>query len=356
MELSSRQGAVLRAVVERYVASAAPVASEVLVRTDFPHISSATLRHDLAALEDAGLIYQPHTSAGRIPSEEGYRFFVEHLLPDRGLTPEEQRTILHQFSQIEDQIDEWLRLASAALAAASGVAAIVSGATTETVRLRHLDLVQLEGRRALIVAVTSDANVLQRILDVAESPTPDALRAEATRLRVKWSDLTVAGLTAMEGRAGEPRRGLESVVREALIGMLQRHEHRQWDIRFHDGLANVLSQPEFLRPVDDRARAYRLRTLITLVEHGGAVRALLPEVVQQGSIRVLIGEQYPVELRDYALVLCPYGGDGATFGVLGLIGPTRLDYPRAINSVRYVAGILGALMHESVGTYRAAAT
>ena len=345
-ELSKRQCAVLRALVERYVASATPVASDVLVRHDFPAFSSATIRHELSALEEAGLIYQPHTSAGRIPSERGYRFFVQHLLPEHGLSSGERHTILHQFSQVEDQVDEWLRLASTVLAGATGVAAIVSAASGDAAQLRHFELIALDGRRVLLVAITADASVHQQLVELEDAPGQSDLRSEAARLTAAWSACTASQIRATSPGIPVGMTTLERVLQETLAAMLERHDQRQWEIRYHDGLANVLNQPEFYKGNDDILRRQRLQDLLAMVERGAIVRDLLPEVAQQGILRVLIGEEQPQELREVAIVLCPYGDDRGSVGVLGVIGPIRLDYPRAITGARYVAAILSALMQD----------
>jgi heat-inducible transcriptional repressor len=174
----------------------------------------------------------------------------------------------------------------------------------------------------------------------------------AGRQDAAWSGRAAAELRQLPAPAGGPDGALEATLRATLAGMLERHDRRHWDIRYHDGLANVLSQPEFTRAADERRRRHRLANLLAMVEHGEVVRDLLPAVAQQGGLRVLIGEEQPEELRDYALVLCPYGDEGTSVGVLGLIGPTRLDYPRAINGARYVAGILSRLMQEWHGVSR----
>lgn len=345
-ELSLRQCAVLRALVERYVASATPVASDVLARHDFPAISSATIRHDLSALEGAGLIYQPHTSAGRIPSERGYRYFVQHLLPDRGLSSGERRTILHQFYQVEDQVDQWLQLASTVLAGATGVAAIVSAASGDAAQLRHFELLAVDGRRVLLVAITGDASVHQQLVELEQAPGQNELRSEAARLTAIWSTCSASQIRATSPSDGVGMTPLERVLQEALAVMLERHDQRQWEIRSHDGLANVLNQPEFYRGGDESLRRHRLQALLAMVERGAIVRDLLPEVAQRGILRVLIGEEQPEELREVALVLCPYGDDRGSVGVLGVIGPIRLDYSRAITGARYVASILSALIQD----------
>ncbi|HEY8744535.1 MAG TPA: HrcA family transcriptional regulator, partial [Chloroflexota bacterium] len=172
------------------------------------------------------------------------------------------------------------------------------------------------------------------------------------RLTATWSSCTAPQIRATIAVEEAASAGLEPIVQGALATMLDRHDQRQWEIRYHDGLANVLSQPEFYRGGDDTLRRQRLHGLLAMVERGDVVRDLLPEVAQQGALRVLIGEDQPEELREIALVLCPYGDDRGSIGVLGIIGPIRLDYCRAITGARYVASILSALMQEWHGTAR----
>jgi heat-inducible transcriptional repressor len=347
MELSQRQSAILRALIERYIVTATPVASETLARNDFASVSSATIRNELAVLEDAALIYHPHTSAGRIPTERGYRFFVEHLLSNQGLSPEERRTILHQFAQVQDDVDEWLRLASAALATASGVAAIVSGTATDAAQLRHVELIPISSQRTLVVATTDDASVHQHIVETREGRSPEELRTESARLSTAWADMTAAQLrqyTPADERASPQADG--EAIRLALCGMLERQDQRQWEIRYHDGLANVLSQPEYYRSMDELTRRQRVRLLLAILEHGEVVRDLLPGVARAGNLRVVIGDDHSEEMRDISLILCPYGDDRSAIGVVGVVGPMRLDYRRAISGTRYVASILSSLLRD----------
>ncbi len=346
--LSPRQGAVLRAVVEQYVSTAIPVASEGLARHVTPPVSSATIRNDLAVLESEGLVFQPHTSSGRVPSDQGYRFFVEHLLPDRGLTAQERRAIRQQFFQAESEVSDWLRLACSALASACGAAAIVTDAAPAVARLRHFEVLPFDGNRLLLIAVTHDSAVLRRLVEWLDPVDFEVVRGHNALLNTTWLNFAANELQVYD--LPETIRGaFWLAIRDALAGLLARHDGEHWHVRWHDGLANVLTQPEFSTVNSVQGGPARLRNLVAIVEHGDAVRDVLPNVVQRGVLQVLIGEEQPAALRDYSLVLCPFGSGLRGSGVLGLIGPTRIDYPRAINGTRFIAGILTMLMNEWTG-------
>ncbi|MGH2500459.1 MAG: heat-inducible transcriptional repressor HrcA, partial [Candidatus Limnocylindria bacterium] len=163
--LSERQRELLRAAIREYIASAQPVASGALVRRYRLPFSSATVRSELAALEELGLLTHPHTSAGRVPTDLGYRFFIESLMPETGLLAEERVTVSHQFQQAHGDSGEWLRLAASTLARLTAVASVVTSPATARTALRHLEAVPIGERRALLVVVADGGAVRQRLLD-----------------------------------------------------------------------------------------------------------------------------------------------------------------------------------------------
>ncbi|MCL5947232.1 MAG: heat-inducible transcriptional repressor HrcA [Chloroflexi bacterium] len=343
-ELTPRQGAVLRALVLRYIESAAPVGSGTLARSDFSSVSSATIRNDFSVLEAAGLIFQPHTSAGRVPSQLGYRVFVERLLPEAALPENERHTILHQFSQVEQDVDEWLRIATSTLAQASRSAAVVSGVVAPQCRLQTFELVPIDTARALLVVITVDAGVMQHIWQLPRNVPLIDLRALGASVAFQCS-----GKTADEIRdslRGEETSSFETLMKRELLSVLESYQERQWSVQFRDGLANVLNQPEYSRAVSDDLRRQRIVDLLNVVEGGGLLREIFPDVARQRSLRVLIGEEHPDELRNIAIVLCPYGTAEQMVGVIGVIGPTRLNYQRAIYASQYISSILSYLIQE----------
>src|SRR5947209_4123766 len=164
IKISDRQRAILSIIVEQYVSTARPVASEQIVNSYNLNVSSATVRNDMADLERAGLIMQPHTSAGRVPTDRGYRYFVENLMNPTSLSTDEQRMIRHQFHQIEMNAEEWVRLAAAVLARTVHAAAMATAPRSTAVRLKHFELIAISESRIMIVLVGHDGTVTQQML------------------------------------------------------------------------------------------------------------------------------------------------------------------------------------------------
>src|SRR5215467_983639 len=167
--LSQRKQQFLRALVEEYIHTATPVASETIVRKYGLNFSSATVRHELAGLEEAHLIYQPHTSAGRVPNDLGYRYFVEHLMQESALSLEEQRLIRHQFYQVQDQLDQWVRLTASVMARLLHSAAVMTPPRADVGRLKHFEVLSVTDLSAHLVLVLEDGTVKQQRL-LLESP------------------------------------------------------------------------------------------------------------------------------------------------------------------------------------------
>src|SRR5438045_3622232 len=166
--ITDRQRRILAIIIEEYVTTARPVASEHITDHYGLNVSSATVRNEMVELERAGLIAQPHTSAGRVPSDRGYRYFVENLMTPASLSLSEQRTIRHQFHQIEMDADEWVRLATSVLARTVHSAAVATAPRSTAVRLKHFELLAISDARILLVLVGDDGSVTQQMLPVGE--------------------------------------------------------------------------------------------------------------------------------------------------------------------------------------------
>src|SRR5712692_2607497 len=162
--LSQRKQQILRALVEEYIYTATPVASETMVRKYSLSFSSATVRHELAGLEEAGLIYQPHTSAGRVPTDLGYRYFVEHLMRESALSMDEQRLIRHQFYQVQDQLDQWVRLTASVMARLLHNAAVMTSPRSTEGQVKHFEVLSVTELSAHMVLVLMDGTVKQQRL------------------------------------------------------------------------------------------------------------------------------------------------------------------------------------------------
>ncbi|HKW78527.1 MAG TPA: hypothetical protein VJQ09_05450, partial [Candidatus Limnocylindria bacterium] len=180
--LVERQRELLRAVIREYIATAEPVASAALVRRYGLGVSSATVRSELALLEEMGLLTHPHTSAGRVPTDLGYRFFIESLMPRPALQPDEQVTVSHQFQQAISNTADWMRLAASTLARLTAEAAIVTPPATVRSALKHVEAVPISERRVLLVAVLDGGAVHQQLVELREPVSTEHLRRLSARL------------------------------------------------------------------------------------------------------------------------------------------------------------------------------
>ena len=338
--LDHRSQAILRAVIEEYVSTATPVGSLALVERYGLGVSSATVRNILAELEVGGLLTHPHTSAGRIPTDEGYRWYVESII-ESALMPElEQLMIRHQFGQVEYASEHWFRLAASTIASVTRAAGLATAAKPVTAHVRRIDLVAISDRLASLVIVLREGALKQVLVTLEDGFDQVALTEVAAHL----NDI-VDGRTAGEiARAitdigvDHPRADLIGRVGERIVRLLREYDADTVEEVFSDGLLNVMGAPEF-------AQSDKLRRVFSALENRIYLGELVEAVAATGQVRVYIGqENAPADMREVALVLAPYGRPGRGIGVVGVLGPTRMAYSQAIGTVRFVSGLMNELV------------
>jgi len=353
-DLTERRQQILRVVVHEYVAGARPVGSETIVARHQLGVSAATVRNELAVLEQLGLISQLHTSAGRVPSDEGYRYYVEHLMEEPVLSAEEQRTIHHQFHQVQLEFNEWMHLTAAIMARAAQAAALVTAPRAYQSKLKHVELISIHETLALLVAVFDGGNLQQQMFVLPELLTQDDLREASLRLNNGLDGLTAAGIEArLQDMSDTPE--LEALVYGYLVKMMRTMDDQANGPVHYDGLSNILNQPEFSSVVATREgrqrQVERVVNIIQLVQHGILFSSVLPQIAEAGGVQVIIGgEGGREELRQYSMILSRYGASEEVSGVLGVFGPTRMHYGRAISIVRYMTRLMTTLAREMYGT------
>ena len=337
-DLTERQEQVLAFVVREYVENAQPVGSETLRRRGM-NVSSATIRNELAALEDSGYLMHPHTSAGRIPTEKGYRYFVESLMEDFELPPVEQRMISHQFHQVTLDIDQWMRLSAAVLAHASHSAALVTTPQSTRCRFKHVQLVSINDQVALLVLVLQEGAIKQQMLALMEPVTQDELTRISNRLNDNFAGLNVEQIRS----TGLPFSEFEVGVVRVVVDLMRQIDSRSSHDVYRDGIMDILRQPEF-SAID------RMQALLEMLEQRTTLETMLTELAPERGVQVVIGgeSQYDA-MSDYSMVLSRYGLPGEASGVVGVLGPVRMHYPRSIGVVRYVASLLDDLMARMYG-------
>jgi heat-inducible transcriptional repressor len=330
---------ILSLVVREYVSTAAPVGSKGLAEKFKLGVSSATIRNDLAQLEELGYLSHPHTSAGRMPTEAGYRYFVERLMGEAKLPIEEERTIAHQFHQVQQDVEQWVKLAAAVLARTSRSAALITAPQATRARFKHVQLISTHGPMVLLILVLQDGSVKQEMLTLAQTLAQDALDEGSRRLSNACENLSAEGINAL--RPTLPV--FEAEIAGVVADILQQAEARTANPVYRDGLAQVLKQPEFERREESETLLRVMEEHSSLLEDVLA-NALNPNV---GGVQVVIGgEGRWRELRDCSLVLARYGVPDYAIGALGVLGPMRMPYNRTISTVRYVADLMSDLVSD----------
>lgn len=335
--MESRQLEILRAIVEEYVATEEPVGSRAIAERHRLGISSATIRNEMAVLEDAGLITQPHTSAGRIPTDKGYRIFVDKLAKVKPLSSPERRaieTFLAGANDLDDVVMRTVRL----LAQVTKQVAVVQYPSLTRSRVRHLELLLLTGTRLMMVLITNTGRVEQRVIELPY-PLHEALLGD---LKQKLNNVVVGknisdvamNLEMLLDTYSRNERTSAALIVSNLIEMsLERPEERV----VLAGTANLA------RSTSDSAG--EIHSVLEALEEQVVLLRLLSDTGD--SMRVKIGsEQGEKGLKSTSLVTMGYGTDGNPLGALGVIGPTRMDYSASMSAVQAVARYVGRFLTE----------
>jgi heat-inducible transcriptional repressor len=330
--LDERKAAILQAVVTTYIETAQPVGSSHVVRAAGLDVSSATIRNEMAVLEQEGYLSQPHTSAGRIPTDKGYRFFVDHLVGPLALRPNQRQQVQEFFARAHGELEQMLKDTSRLLSQLTDYAAVVVGPLHEVATIRSVQLVGLNSRVALVVAVLSNGVVEKRAVELAEDVGEERLGAASAHLAAH-----LVGKTLAE-RPPVPSTGDPSVDRvvEAAAAALATGDHAAEQV-FVGGASRMAAAFDAVETV---------RAVLQALEQQYVVVSLLRDVLARG-LSVSIGTEHGVgPLSECAVVVAPYGPDGEEAGTIGVLGPTRMNYPQALAAVAVVSRRLGHHLSE----------
>ncbi len=343
--LSQRKQQILRALVEEYIHTATPVASETLVRKYRLDYSSATVRHELAGLEESMLIYQPHTSAGRVPTDLGYRYFVEHLMRESALSLDEQRLIRHQFYQVQDQLDQWVRLTASVMARLLHSAAVMTSPRSIQGQLKHFEILSVTELSAHLVLVLMDGTVKQQRLMLETPLYQEELSALAVRLNALFQSKSASEVNDILRQ--RDFSSAERLVGSTLAHILEQHGDPLGDVFYREGVINILEEPEYSRMGPEEERNERVRKVMEVLEQNRFLPVLASHLRESDGVQVIIGgENRWDEMKDVSMVVARYGQEGKIGGLLGVIGPTRMQYGRAIAVVRYMTQVMNELLAD----------
>jgi heat-inducible transcriptional repressor len=336
-----RRLAVLRAIVEDYVSTQEPVGSKALVERHGLGVSPATVRNDMAALEEEGLITQPHTSAGRIPTDKGYRLFVDRLTTIKPMSTAERRaiaSILDGAVDLDDVVQRSVRL----LAQLTHQVAIVQYPTLTSSSVRHVDLVPLTPTRLLVVLILSSGRVEQRLVELPTPVDEDDVASLRGRVAVAINGRTIGeaatGLGALEVAPAQDLDGVQAAVVDTLLEAMS--DHRSAERVAVGGAANLARFGDSFE--------LSVRPLLEALEEHVVLLKLLGEAQAGGMVTVRIGHEGPYqEFASTSVVSTGYGPGDQAVGNLGVVGPTRMDYPGTMAAVRAVARYVSRILDEA---------
>ena len=334
--LTGRQEDILTCIVQAYSEKPEPIGSKYLVENYQLNISSATVRNEMSRLEEMGYIAAPHTSAGRVPTAAGFRYFVRRLLQTRSLTLGEQSHISERVGTLQAGMEQWMRRAAALLAHSVQSASIVTPPVSQTNAFKHIELISIQGRLALMVLVLNSGSVHQRMLTLAE-PVPQAQLAEAAR---RISEIC-ADCSARQVRLKSINLPmLEREVAELTAELIDRADSSIVRFIYRDGLS---------RMIDSFADGEGAQQALRILEEHTVLNALVnelldtlpPDDADETNVQVVIaGDGRYEDLSRLSMILGRYGDPHKMSGAIGVLGPTHINYGRAISAVRYVSNLM----------------
>ena len=331
--ITPRSGRILSYIVRQYIAGAVPVPSQAVADKADLEVSPATIRNEMAQLEKDGYLIRPHTSAGCIPSDKGYRYYVESM-EKITLPREEQYLISHTFHQVEREVEAWVSLTASLLAQLTHNVALVSLPKATDCKLKHLELISVQDARALMVVVMEGAVVKQELITFDEAITQPDLATISNKLNSVY-----AGLSRLQiAKSKTELTALEKKATEYLIEMMKTEDSKEYQEPYLEGWHFMLEKPEF-------AHSDQMHDLMELVERRVLLKVILPSKLSTPGVQVIIGkENKNTAIQNCSVVICRYGLPREASGTIAVVGPTRMPYSLTIPTVYYLSSILGQLV------------
>ena len=332
--LAPRSSKILNYIVRQYIERAAAVPSQYVADKAELGVSPATIRNEMAYLEREGYLIRPHTSAGCIPSDKGYRHYVESIETVR-LPLEEQHLISHTFHQAEREVEAWVSLTATLLARLVQNVAVVSLPKSTDCKLKHLELIAVHDTQALAVVVLDGAKVKQKLVNFSQAVSQPTLSIVSSKMNSVYSGLTAAQITTK--KIEEPT-SLEKQATDFLVEIMRAEDRQEYQEPYLEGWHFILNQPEF-------AHSDRMRSLMELVERRGLLKVIVPVGLSRQGVQVIIGKENQNEaIQNCSVVISRYGLPDEAAGTIAVVGPTRMPYTRTIPTVYYLSSVLTQLL------------
>ncbi len=339
MELGERRRQILAAVVDDYVQTAEPVGSEHLVlRHDFG-VKQATVRNELAAMSDLGYLRQPHTSAGRVPSDRGYRYYVDQLMPEPSLDSSETRRVRHGMSRQESEVEEIVQQTCRILSDITRYASLATPPQMESICVKHVGISDIGEGKLLVFTILSTGRVDHRVIETDARATQTQLIALGNLVSERFKN---ADLNGFSNRAADELptelRGLKSLYKKIVAAAKQVLANAAEQEVYVEGTGHMLRQPEY-------ADSQRLAGILETLDQRRSLFQILSSSFLGRNVTVIIGSENSLdEMHDCSFVASSYSVAGRPCGSIGVVGPTRMDYRRSVAAVKFMADNLSSLL------------
>jgi heat-inducible transcriptional repressor len=344
--IDNRSREILKQIVHLFITTGEPVGSRTLSRLSSEGLSPATIRNIMSDLEEAGFLYQPHTSAGRVPTDRGYRFYVGTLVDGKDLPPADAHFIREQIRPTDGGLPDLVRRTSRLLSKMTGMVGFVTGPDVSQSILRHVDFVRLAPRRILVMLVSSAGQVFHRFAEI-----PEDLSGEELAQCARYLEEQFTGFTLLEAReilllrTKEIELVVNRLVKNALTIADAAFSERPAAELHLEGTSRMLGEPEFVRNVE------RAQQLFATLEERHRLVTILNACLDGAGLSIVIGSEAQVpDLEGISLIGARYGDGEKELGAIGIMGPTRMEYAKHISVVDCVACSLSAAITEVGGS------
>lgn len=337
MNMGDRKRLILQAIIEDYISTAEPVGSRTISKKYLTGTSPATIRNEMADLEEMGYIEQPHTSAGRIPSDKGYRLYVDKLMEQKRLNEAQNNAIKKEFIDILGEIDRLVKHASKLLSQMTQYTSIVMAPQIRRTSLKHIQLIKIDSSTVLAVIITDAGIVKNSVLRLVEDVNPAVLERITNMLNDKLSGLCVEEIESFDiGYMLDNSMGHGEIIEQILPELMQTLLYSDTAEIYHDGAANILNLPEY-------SDINKARNFLNTLEEKDILFKVLNEA--KNDIDISIGKENKLEqFKDCSLITATYKINGKVIGSIGVIGPTRMEYSKAISVVECMTNNLSEIL------------
>ncbi len=342
MQMDERKQKILKAIIKDYIATAEPIGSRTISKKLEFGVSPATIRNEMSDLEELGLIEQPHTSAGRIPSDLGYRYYVDCLMDPLVLGEEEKKNINQEITRRLDEVQEVIEYTGKLISQVTSLTSLVMSPKSRESVFNKLYFLPYEEGKAIMVTVKENGTVENNIVEIGKETTPEELQILANIFNDKLSgarvqDLKRGLLIEIQSELSRKRRMIDSMI-GILERMFEDKDGENTERVYLDGTLNMLNQPEF-KDIN------KVKNLFSVFEENSKLKELLNPGNEQKGLNITIGaENTGLVFKDCSVISATYHINGKQIGSIGVLGPTRMDYSKAISIVDYMTKSLTEML------------